>query len=312
MAFETGASGEKMRLTSGGNLLVGTTTDAGYKLDVNGTGRFSGHINSVGTGLNASVRINNTTASTGVDWHLYSLNNGNFGLYNNTGGAYAFQVTSGGNVGIGTASPYANLDLGATGANNIILRNTTSAYNLGYIGNAGGRISIGFSDSNSSLVVLPYLSVLSSGNVGIGTSSPGFILNTSDASGASRIAIDNTANAAAGAGIYMRTYSGGSLVSNATVRTDNAGNFAIFTGTSTDAERMRITSGGNVLIGTTTDVGARLYVDGAFRTGTLTAGTQTAAVDWRLGNARGGAATANALVRVQINGVLVDLLGNYV
>jgi len=93
---------------------------------------FSGHINSVGTGLNASVRINNTTASTGVDWHLYSLNNGNFGLYNNTGGAYAFQVTSGGNVGIGTASPYANLDLGATGANNIILRNTTSAYNLGY------------------------------------------------------------------------------------------------------------------------------------------------------------------------------------
>jgi hypothetical protein len=68
----------------------------------------------------------------------------------------------------------------------------------------------------------------------------------------------------------------------------------------------------NVLIGTTTDVGAKLYVDGAFRTGTLTAGTQTAAVDWRLGNARGGAATNNALIRVQINGVLVDLLGNYV
>jgi hypothetical protein len=71
-------------------------------------------------------------------------------------------------------------------------------------------------------------------------------------------------------------------------------------------------NGGNVLIGTTTDVGAKLYVDGAFRTGTLTAGTQTAAVDWRLGNARGGTATANALVRVQINGVLVDLIGNYV
>ncbi len=67
----------------------------------------------------------------------------------------------------------------------------------------------------------------------------------------------------------------------------------------------------NVLIGTTTDVGAKLYVDGAFRTGTLTAGTQTAAVDWRLGNARGGTATANALIRVQINGVLVDLIGNY-
>jgi hypothetical protein len=75
---------------------------------------------------------------------------------------------------------------------------------------------------------------------------------------------------------------------------------------------MIIKSSGNVLIGTATDVGARLYVDGAFRTGTLTAGTQTAAVDWRLGNARGGTATANALIRVQINGVLVDLIGNYV
>ena len=35
------ANTERMRITSGGNVLVGTTTDAGYKLDVNGTGRFS-------------------------------------------------------------------------------------------------------------------------------------------------------------------------------------------------------------------------------------------------------------------------------
>ena len=35
---------EKVQLTSGGNLLVGTTTDAGYKLEVNGTGRFSGNV----------------------------------------------------------------------------------------------------------------------------------------------------------------------------------------------------------------------------------------------------------------------------
>ena len=31
---------ERMRITSGGNVLIGTTTDAGYKLDVNGSGRF--------------------------------------------------------------------------------------------------------------------------------------------------------------------------------------------------------------------------------------------------------------------------------
>jgi hypothetical protein len=45
LAFYTNDAGtytERMRITSGGNVLIGTTTDAGFKLDVNGTGRFSG------------------------------------------------------------------------------------------------------------------------------------------------------------------------------------------------------------------------------------------------------------------------------
>jgi len=47
--FNTGATTpfggtERMRITSGGNVLIGTTTDSGYKLDVNGTGRFSGTV----------------------------------------------------------------------------------------------------------------------------------------------------------------------------------------------------------------------------------------------------------------------------
>jgi hypothetical protein len=34
-----------MRIATGGNVLIGTTTDAGYKLDVNGTARISGQLN---------------------------------------------------------------------------------------------------------------------------------------------------------------------------------------------------------------------------------------------------------------------------
>jgi hypothetical protein len=45
----TGNIVERMRITSGGNVGIGTTTDAGYKLDVNGTGRFANVVDIQGT-----------------------------------------------------------------------------------------------------------------------------------------------------------------------------------------------------------------------------------------------------------------------
>jgi hypothetical protein len=51
LVFRTNSTSliEGMRLTSGGNLLIGTATDSGYKLDVNGTSRFSSLITSTGS-----------------------------------------------------------------------------------------------------------------------------------------------------------------------------------------------------------------------------------------------------------------------
>jgi len=47
-----GHSNDQLVLTGGGNVLIGTTTDAGYKLDVSGTGRFSG---AVGIGTSSAI-----------------------------------------------------------------------------------------------------------------------------------------------------------------------------------------------------------------------------------------------------------------
>ena len=44
---------ERARITANGNMLVGNTTDAGYKLDVNGDSRFNGITVGRGLGNNA-------------------------------------------------------------------------------------------------------------------------------------------------------------------------------------------------------------------------------------------------------------------
>jgi hypothetical protein len=77
-----------------------------------------GAISTSGTGLNASIRINNTTSSTGKDWHSYSLNNGNFGLYNNTDGNYAYQISC---TGVAT---FTNT---ITTGGSILINNTTAS-----------------------------------------------------------------------------------------------------------------------------------------------------------------------------------------
>jgi hypothetical protein len=232
---------------SGGNVLIGTTSDNGAKLQVSGTSTFSSLISGTSATFSADFSANetskvgisfasgygqinswgaNTSTYGGLKFQLSASNGGTFnaltiaptgaatfsssvaiggagmgltginmpnqnylawyvsggsGAQNVAirGNGQALELSSGGGltmtmdasqrVGIGTSSPYANLDLGASGANNIILRNLSNAYNLGYIGNSGGRMDIGFSNSNSSLAPLPYLSITSGGNVLIGT-----------------------------------------------------------------------------------------------------------------------------------------------
>jgi len=62
---------QAMTLGANGNLLVGTTTDSGYKLDVNGTGRFRNEL--YVTGAN--------------NWELQSYSDGN--LYINRAGVFS-------------------------------------------------------------------------------------------------------------------------------------------------------------------------------------------------------------------------------
>ena len=52
----------RLSIPSSGNVLIGTTTDAGYKLDVNGTGRFSGAVTATSVNVVYNNALTNQTA----------------------------------------------------------------------------------------------------------------------------------------------------------------------------------------------------------------------------------------------------------
>jgi len=73
---------------SGGNVLIGTTTDAGYKLDVNGTGRFSDTLSIANGEAGQAIFTNNSTA---VSVSTATALGGSFSM----GGSGAFVIVYG-------------------------------------------------------------------------------------------------------------------------------------------------------------------------------------------------------------------------
>jgi hypothetical protein len=82
-------SSERMRITSGGNVLIGTQTDAGFRLDVNGTGRFKA---SAGTYAGGSLIL---TSSAGTNPIYLTSNGGYFALSNGGSGDHLLIASTG-------------------------------------------------------------------------------------------------------------------------------------------------------------------------------------------------------------------------
>ena len=74
LLFNTAAT-ERMRVNSSGNVLINTTTDAGYRLDVNGTARVSGNatFGTLGTGTGMFWDDTNNRLGIGTNAPAYNL-----------------------------------------------------------------------------------------------------------------------------------------------------------------------------------------------------------------------------------------------
>jgi hypothetical protein len=269
---------ERLRINTTGNVLIGTTTDAGFKLDVNGTAR---------TGAFQS------TSSIAATTSITAANADGFNL---TAGTLRISAQAGPTIGIYT------LDQTTYGYNHAITFNSFNGLNTQTSGAATSMVRIrqtfqvaSSATSYSCLLVDPTINqtgtangitrglfvnptltaaadfraiettagnvIFNGGNVGIGTSTP---LNTLDVSGTVRLLSGGSYLTLNGATFSELGYS-----TNNYFRAN--GSFAIVNGpiiqflrSGNEVARFAATTG-NVLINTTTDAGFRLDVNGTAR-----------------------------------------------
>ena len=264
MTFVVGGSGRAV-INSSGNVGIGTSSPASrFTVNSGAAGVVSNFTDGVAQGL---------ALVTGTGYFgFYNPNYGAITFRDGSNGAENVRITDSGNVGIGTSSPDAKLDILGPSGDQIRLRTAeTEEYRIGrststgyldFYGSQTGYTGYTFGGVNGERMRID-----SAGKVGIGTSAPTDLLTVSNGSIAStiagsgaglqmgRIAMYSSALGAAytNYGGEIRSYSGAGIdVSDLRFYTANA---------AATAERMRIDSSGNLLVGGTTPLG-KIHLQG--------------------------------------------------
>jgi len=227
---------------STGNVVIqngGTFTDAGYRLDVNGVVRMQ---NSASSAATTGLRLANSAVAS---------------------------VTA----GQGVQLDFANDSGFATSLSSSTIRSITT-------NTANGGADLLFLNYDGSALT-EYMRITRLGNVGIGTTSPGAKLEINGNSYQTGLRISDTTSHSTNLFQYGTVFNINSQFLGDSISIQPADYFKISTYSGGIVERLRVTNGGNLLLGTTTDSGYKLDVNGTARvqgTTTITPAADTSAI----------------------------------
>jgi hypothetical protein len=278
-------AGSRMSINANGNVLIGTTTDAGYKLDVNGTARVQGAVVFSNSNISNLISIQSSTSTsfiwqgnnTGLAYQLNNLNiqpyTGSLGVHiSNADGTtilYGRNSTTGDSaVGVGTTNPLAKFHVtGSRTAASLLAQGVY--FNNTLVAAANNDVLVGLdinpTFTNGAFTGVTNLAARIQGNTEISRSGADTQLTIARGGGASLTlqAKANSISSSEGVNLYwtantwLKFVLGSSVVAN-------------------------FSNVGNLLVGTSTDAGYKLDVNGTTRfrgTTYYSAGSTIAAVE---------------------------------
>ena len=283
---------QAMTLTSGGNLLVGTTIDSGERLVISGSGRFVNQ-------LRAYNLLSDNTIK-GSDHIEVSPDQGTYNAWNFRIGAQAADncyYIKGGGVNILTTEGYNNpytVKLYSNGVQTLTMTNGAATFSSSVTGAF-------FKSTNGTVETVLSYSSTPAGVVGTLTNHPLEIYTN----GGVKATITSGGNLLVGSSVdsgeKLQIRTGDFILYG----NNTTSKIKIYNNYSSDAVGVSLfnTSGTEVL-SLNGNVG-NITMDGSIRTGTPTGGT---ARPWKLGQYNATAPTATGYVEVEINGVLYKLI----